>query len=224
MSISQGRHASLPRPCLCFVTDRNQTGGRPLAEVVAAAVAGGAGMVQLRESDLPGGRLLELAQTLRRITDGRALLVVSDRIDVALLCGADGVQLGEESVGVAEARGLAGEGMLLGRSVHSVDGAVQATNDGADFLVVGTIFATGSHAGVVAAGPELLSSVRARTDAPVLSIGGVDQENIAQVMEAGADGAAVISAITGSPDPRAAASAISGQMRRAWDASKVAAR
>ena len=215
---------SLPRPCLCFVTDRSQTGDRPLEEVVAAAVAGGVNMVQLRERDLPGGRMLELANTLRRITDGRALLVVNDRIDVALLCGADGVQLGEESMGVPEARRLAGESLLLGRSVHSVEGAVQATSDGADFLVVGTIFPTDSHAGAVTAGTGLLSGIRARTDAPMLGIGGVDEHNIAQVMAAGAEGAAVISAIAGRPDVRAAASFLADRMRRAWDATRTATR
>lgn len=224
MRIAQSRHTNLPRPCLCFVTDRNQTEARPLEEIVVAAVAGGVGMVQLRDRDIPAGILLQLAHTLRKITHGRALFIVNDRIDVALLCGADGVQLGEESVGIAEARGLAGENMLLGRSVHTVDGAVQALYDGADFLVVGTIFETDSHAGMVTAGPELLSSVRAKTNAPMLGIGGVDQDNIAQVIEAGADGAAVISAISRTLDPRSAASAISDQMNLAWDQSKVAAR
>ena len=215
---------SLPQPCLCFVTDRGQTGGRPPEEVVAAAVAGGVNMVQLRERDLPGGRMLELANTLRRITDGRALLIVNDRIDVALLCGADGVQLGDEGIGVAEARQLAGESLLLGRSVHSVEGAVQATSEGADFLMVGTIFETGSHAGVVAAGAGLLSRIRARSETPMLGIGGVDERNIAELMAAGAEGAAVISAIARSPDPEGAASLLLDQMMRAWDVSRAATR
>jgi thiamine-phosphate pyrophosphorylase len=206
------------------VTDGNQTGGKPLEEVVAAAVAGGVNMVQLREKDLPAGRMLELATNLRRITQGRALLVVNDRIDVALLCGADGVQLGEEGVGLTDARRLGGEGLLLGRSVHGVEAADQATSDGADFLVVGTIFPTGSHPGAAAAGTELLSGIRARTDKPMLGIGGVDEHNIARVMAAGADGAAIISAISANPDPEEAASLIADQMRRAWDVSRVAPR
>ncbi|MCL0028800.1 thiamine phosphate synthase [Dehalococcoidia bacterium] len=223
MKIARSRHTNLPRPCLCFVTERNQTEARPLEEIVVAAVAGGVGMVQLRDRDLPAGMLLQLAHTLRLITEGRALLIVNDRIDVALLCGADGVQLGEESVGIEEARGISGKDMLLGRSVHTVDGAVQATSDGADFLLVGTIFETDSHAEMVAAGPDLLSSVRTKTDIPILGIGGVDQNNIAQVIEAGADGAAVISAISRTVDPRSAAYAISEQMNWAWDQSMVAA-
>lgn len=176
--------------------------------VVEAAVDGGANMVQLRERDLPGGRLLNWAIRLRQITEGRALLIVNDRVDIALLSGADGVQLGEEGMGIPDVRRIAGNSLLLGRSVHSVKNARIAASDGADFLVVGTIFPTGSHPGGVTAGPELISEIRGSLDIPIIAIGGIDDTNIQQVRAAGATGAAVITAISRRPDPEAAARSI----------------
>lgn len=217
------RHSppALPTPCLCLVTDRrsvalppeagaqdglrSQCGGRPLEEVVAAAVDGGVTAVQLREPDLPARDLWELAVRLRPLVAGRALFLVNDRIDVALAAGADGVQLGGRSLPLAEARRLVGEGMLLGRSVHSASEAALAREEGADFLVLGTIFETASHPGVAGAGPDLVRAARARVDIPILAIGGIKAGNAPAVMSAGADGVAVISAILAAADPRAAA-------------------
>ena len=106
------------------------------------AVEGGVDMVQLREKDLPGGRLLELAERLRESVGDSALLVINERVDVAVACGADGVQLGEEAIPTAAARAILGPKPIIGRSVHSQDGAAQAADDGADYLIVGTVFAS----------------------------------------------------------------------------------
>ncbi|MBI4311099.1 MAG: thiamine phosphate synthase, partial [Chloroflexi bacterium] len=153
--------------------------------------------------------LYDLALKLRQITAGRAAFVVNDRLDVALACGADGVQLGEEALPLQAARKVAGAGrLLIGRSVHSVEGAVAAQREGADFLVVGTIFPTGSHPGGPTAGLGLLDEVHAVATLPFLAIGGVDTQNAPSVMARGAAGAAVISAILGGPGPRAAAEAL----------------
>ena len=208
----------MPEPCLCLVTDRSLCGSDPgeLERRVALAVRGGVDMVQLREKDLPGGLLLELAARLRKVTAGTALLVVNERVDVAMASGADGVQLGEEGLSVEVARRLAGEGLLIGRSVHSVDGALEAQEQGADFLVVGTIFPTGSHPGTGAAGPGLLSSLAGRVGIPYLAIGGVTAENAAAVVDAGASGAAVISAILAARDPEAAARELKQVLEAAW--------
>jgi thiamine-phosphate pyrophosphorylase len=173
-------------------------------------------MVQLREKDLPGGLLLELAARLRKVAAGTALLVVNERVDVAMASGAGGVQLGEEGLPVEVAWRLAGEGSLIGRSVHSVEGALEAQEQGADFLVVGTIFPTGSHPGTEAAGPALLSSLAGRVGIPFLAIGGVTAENAAAVVDAGASGAAVISAILAARDPEAAARELKQVLEAAW--------
>ena len=208
----------MPEPCLCLVTDRSLCSSDPveLERRVALAVRGGVDMVQLREKDLPGGLLLELAARLRKVAAGTALLVVNERVDVAMASGAGGVQLGEEGLPVEVAWRLAGEGSLIGRSVHSVEGALEAQEQGADFLVVGTIFPTGSHPGTEAAGPALLSSLAGRVGIPFLAIGGVTAENAAAVVDAGASGAAVISAILAARDPEAAARELKQVLEAAW--------
>ncbi len=207
----------LPVPCLALVTDRRLCPPGSLADRVERAVAGGVDLVQLREKDLPAGELMELARELRRATRGRALLLVNDRVDVALACEADGVQLGEAGVPANVARKLMGPELLIGRSVHSEAGARQAEADGADFLVVGTIFPSRTHAQGGAAGVGLVGRVREAARVPVLGIGGITAENISQVMEAGAHGAAVISAILGSADPRQAAADLKEAMLRETD-------
>ena len=189
---------------LCLVTDRLRCEGRALEEVVAAAVDGGVGMVQLREKDLPAAKLYALARRLRGITRGRALLYVNDRVDVALAAGADGVQLGEGGLPLKAARRVAGTCLLIGMSVHSVDGGVRAELEGADLLVAGTVFRTGSHPGRVPQGVGILEKLRERVRIPFLAIGGVTAENVGPVIRAGAAGAAVITAITQSDNPERA--------------------
>ena len=199
----------LNTPCLCLVTDRKRTKSGDAAATVAASLDGGVGMVQLREKDMPPFELLRLARRLRLVTRGRALLVVNDRVDVAMLAGADGVQLGETALDVADVRKLVGPDMLIGRSVHSEVGAVDAECQGADFLVLGTVFETASHPDGRVGGLDLVREVTGAVGIPVLGIGGITSANAASVMEAGASGAAVITAITMSDDPRTAASDLS---------------
>ena len=163
----------IPLPCLCMVTDRTRTASGDLLETVSAAVDAGVSMVQLREKDMPAGQLLKLARKLRAVTEGKSLLIVNDRVDVALLSGADGVQLGEEAMGVAEARKLMGPNLLIGSSVHSVKGAMAAESNGADFLVLGAIFETATHPGVETGGLALVEAVTRRVRLPVLGIGGI---------------------------------------------------
>ena len=207
----------IPLPCLCMVTDRTRTASGDLVETVSAAVDAGVCMVQLREKDMPSGQLLELAHRLRAVTNGKSLMIVNDRVDVALLSGADGVQLGEEAMGVAEARKLIGQDRLIGSSVHSVEGAVSAESNGADFLVLGAIFETTTHPGVETGGLALVEAVTHRVRIPVLGIGGITPANIEDVIRAGAAGAAVITAISMVPDPGAAVAnlyqAITGRAR-----------
>ncbi len=194
-----------PERALMLVTDRNACGGRPLAEVVAAAVDGGVNVVQLREKDLPARELLSLARALRGVCGTRALLLVNDRVDVALLCGADGVHLGEEGLPTAAVRQALPPSMRVGRSVHSVSGARQAESDGADYVVVGTVFSSRSHPDVVPSGLELVRGIAARVSIPVLGIGGINADNADAVVQAGAAGVAVISAVMRAEDPREAA-------------------
>ena len=208
---------ALQLPALCLVTDRRRCAGRSLEEVVGAAVDGGVGLVQLREKDLPAAQLYALAERLRDITTDRALFFVNDRFDVALAAGADGVHLPENGLPVAAARTVANSRLLIGRSVHTVEGAVQAESDGADLLIAGTVFATTSHAEALPRGPGFLKHLGDRVGIPFLAIGGVTAENIESVISHGASGAAVVTAITESEDPERASRHLVDAMRLAWD-------
>ena len=187
-----------------------------LAARVAAAVAGGVDLVQLREKDLPGGQLLKLAVALEEKISGRARLIINERVvDVAAVLPAAGVQLAEDALPVAAARRLLGRDALLGRSVHSLDGASQAVADGADFLVAGTMYASRSHPGEPPAGPELIRQIAAVTAIPILGIGGITPDNVGAVMQAGASGVAVITNILAATDPEQAAARLKAAMRAA---------
>ena len=204
-------------PCLALVTDRSALGGRSLEEAVAQAIEGGANLVQLREKDpdgrsLPAAELLALAGKLRAVTQGRALFLVNDRLDVALACAANGVHLPERGLPVAIARRLAGDAFIIGRSVHSVAEAVRAQEEGADYVQVGTIFASRSHPDQPVAGLGLLEAVVGAVDIPILAVGGVTATNVGEALAAGASGAAVVSDILGAPSPREAARALAQAM------------
>jgi thiamine-phosphate pyrophosphorylase len=205
----------LPVPCLTLITDRRLCQSRSLEEAVVRAVGGGINVVQLREKDLSAAQLVPLADRLRAITRDKALLIVNSRLDVALLCGADGVHLPERGPSVAATRRLAGDGLIIGRSVHSVEEAVKAQEEDADYVQVGAIFPTRSHPGLPPAGLALLTSVAARVTIPIVAVGGISARNVGQVMQAGGRGAAVISAILDSPSPGAAARRLAEAMLEA---------
>ncbi len=211
--------AALPNPALCLVTDRRVCPPDELPGRVAAAITGGVDIVQLRDKEEPGGALLELAIALREVTRASAILLVNERADVAAASGADGVQLGETAMPTASVRPILPDGSVIGRSVHSVAGATEAQASGADFLLVGTMFATRSHPGEEPSGPGLLERIRvAGVGAPLLAIGGITADNVAQVVHAGADGAAVITAILASADPEREAARIKSAMHNAMAA------
>lgn len=202
--------ARLPRPSLMLVTDRRLAGAEDaLVRAVDEAVTGGVDVVQLREKDLDHDRLQALAERLRDVTRGRALLIVNSATDVATDVGADGVHLPEDAPGVDT-------GLIVGRSVHSVEAAERAAQEGVDYVIAGPLFETRSHEGAPAAGVELVRNICEAVAVPVLGIGGVDYQRAAAVMRAGAAGVAVISAILASPDPRDAAACLSDAVAEAY--------
>jgi thiamine-phosphate pyrophosphorylase len=194
-----------------LVTDRSQADDRPIVDVVEAALRGGVRAVQLRERDLPTRELLVLALALRELTSRYdALLLVNDRIDVALACGADGVHLPGHSFTVADARTLLGASRLVAASTHTVDEAHAAARDGADFVVFGPVFDTPSKR---AFGPPVGLDALERACAskiPVLAIGGVTAETCAATRARGAAGVAVIREIAAAEDPELAAGRLVG--------------
>ncbi|HTM06987.1 MAG TPA: thiamine phosphate synthase [Verrucomicrobiae bacterium] len=196
-----------PQFDLYLVTDRRQTGGRPLLEVVERALLGGVKAVQLREKDLTGVDLFRLAEALKNLClRHAAALFINDRVDVALAVDAEGVQLGGESMPIAAARELVGEKRFIGASVHSPAEAEAAERSGADFLVFGPVYFTPSKAGYgVPQGLERLQKLVEKISVPVYAIGGINSGNAAFVRKTGACGVALISAVMSAPDPAAAA-------------------
>jgi thiamine-phosphate pyrophosphorylase len=200
---------------LYVVTDRQLTAGRPLRLVVEAALRGGARAFQLREKDLAPRELYPLALEMRQLTQTYgASLLINDRVDLALAVDADGVHLTTGSLPAMVARQLLGPSRLIGVSTHSVAEAQRAAEDGADFIVFGPVFYTPSKASYgEPVGLDALRAVRAAVTIPMLAIGGVKEANLNQVLAAGADGIAVISAIISAEDPMAASAALLGTLR-----------
>jgi thiamine-phosphate pyrophosphorylase len=173
--------------------------GRSHLDVARAALEGGADVIQLRAKDLGGREMLELSLRIREMVDrsGRdCLFIVNDRMDVALAAGADGVHLGQDDIPAAEARTLIGGDMVLGISAVTHEMAVKAQDEGADYLGVGPAFPTPTKpdAGIVI-GIEGVRNTMQAVDVPVVAIGGINHSNAEQVLEAGVDGIAVISAV-----------------------------
>ncbi|MDR2356345.1 MAG: thiamine phosphate synthase [Clostridiales Family XIII bacterium] len=194
---------------LYLCTDRALAGGRPLAPLVAAAVAGGVTMVQLREKELNTRDFLEAAHAMRALTRRLCVpLVINDRVDIALAVGADGVHLGGADMPVETARERAGGRLFIGATVRSVSAARAAREAGADYLGVGAMFPTGTKSDTITIGPAALRAIKEAADLPVVGIGGVNARNAASVIAAGADGVAVVSAILSQADALAAARAV----------------
>jgi thiamine-phosphate pyrophosphorylase len=171
---------------------------------VAAALRGGVGAVQVRNKSLPAADLLAAARVARPLCGAAgALLLVNDRVDVALACGADGVHLAGRSLPPADARRIFPR--LLGVSVHDVAGAVAAAAAGADYVTFGHVFPTPSKPGLPPQGLAALRAVVEAVDIPVLAIGGIGPANAAEVLAVGCAGVAVISSILAASDPEAAA-------------------
>lgn len=193
---------------LCLVTDRTQTRDRDLIAVVSECLDAGLPAVQVREKDLGAADLARLCRALRAETWRRgALLIVNDRVDVALAVGADGVQRTSTSLPVKDMRTIVGTRLKIGASVHSIREARAAAEAGADWLIFGPIFDTPSKRAWgppqgVAALQEVVSEIGKRP--PVLAIGGITPERVWDVRFAGAFGVAVISAILGADSPGAA--------------------
>ncbi|MCL1817558.1 MAG: thiamine phosphate synthase [Spirochaetaceae bacterium] len=195
---------------LYLCTDRLLAKGRPIAEAVEAAIAGGVTMVQLREKEAETREFFGIAREIAAITRRRGVpLVVNDRIDIALAIGADGLHLGQTDMPLEEARRLVGKNVFIGISASSVEEALAAERGGADYLGVGAVFPTGSKADAgEAIGPGRVAEIRAAVGLPIVAIGGIGPANAAEVLRSGADGVAVISAILSQPDIRAAAAAL----------------
>lgn len=200
---------------LYLITDRTRTGGRPLYDVVEAALRGGVDAMQLREKDLPARDLVDLARRLRTLCNRYGTrLLINDRIDVALAAQADGVHLPVNSFLPADARRLLGPSGLIGVSTHSPAEARVAATGGADFIIFGPLFETPSKR---AYGPPVgvgaLERVTAEVAVPVIAIGGITADRVAMVCQHGAGGVAVIGAVLEAEHPEVMAREIKARLK-----------
>ena len=173
-----------------------------LVDSLAYAVNGGADMIQIREKSLEGEKLEHLVQSVVGRVSSTTHILINGHARIAKKEGI-GLHLPENSEPISQVRNIIGPDALVGKSVHSVNSAIAAEKDGADFLIVGTMFPTNSHPSKIPEGPELIRRMKesGEVDIPILGIGGITPTNAQLVLSAGASGVAVIDSVLGSADP-----------------------
>lgn len=201
---------------LCLVTDRSLSLGRPISAVVEAATRGGVSAVQLREKSCPAEKYIELARNIKKLlAPFGILLMINDRVDVALAAGADGVHLGQSDMPAADARKILGSRAVIGLSVETFDQSAAAEPLDVDYLGVSPIFRTPTKTDTGEPWDlDGLRKLRALSRHHLIAIGGIDSSNAERVLAAGADGLAVVSAICAAADPEAAARLLHGIIAR----------
>ena len=197
---------------LYVIVDPEQTLGRDVVEVARQALEGGASLIQWRDKSRDKGEQLPQLLALHDLCRQHgALLIVNDHADLALVVGADGVHLGQKDLPAAAVRAFVPADFIVGVSTNNVEEARRAQADGASYVAVGALFPTTSKAVTRPASPERLREVKQAVSVPVVGIGGISEGNIDQVLAAGADAVAVISAVTAAADVRAAAARLAAR-------------
>ena len=186
---------------LYAVTDRAWIGTKSLYEQVESALKGGVTCVQLREKDLDDEAFLNEAMEISALCKQYGVpFFINDNVEIAIKCHADGIHVGQEDMKAAQVRRNVGDGMMIGVSVHSVEEALEAVRNGADYLGTGAVFATSTKADVTALSRETLRDICAAVEIPVVAIGGIGRSNIDQLAGTGVDGVALVHAIFAADD------------------------
>ena len=190
---------------LYAVTDRAWTGEQTLYRQVEAALKGGVTCVQLREKAMDDAAFLREAREIHALCRQYGVpFIVNDRVEIAIACGAEGVHVGQDDMAAGDVRRLAGEGMILGVSVHTVEEALEAIQNGADYLGLGAVFPTSTKTDVEQMANETVRAICDAVDVPVVAIGGINQKNMRKLSGSGVDGVALVSAIFSETDIEAA--------------------
>lgn len=199
---------------LYLVTDRNMLQGETLESAVEEAIIGGVNVVQLREKSLNTEDFIAAAQSLSKVTSKYNVpLIINDNIEVAVKSGAVGVHLGAGDTDIATARAALGSNMIIGASARTVDAAREAERNGADYLGVGAVFGTTTKSDARTINTDILKEIAASVSIPVIAIGGVNENNICELIGSGARGVAVVSAILCHSDKRSAAKLLSDKLK-----------
>jgi len=195
---------------LCFIADSEAARGKDILQLIAQAVEGGVTIVQLRGKKWTSREFLEVGMKAVRLLKPKKIpLIINDEVHIALACKASGVHLGQGDMPLRCARELMGKERIIGISVSSADEALAAEKGGSDYIGVGPVFATLSKKDIGSPlGLAGLREIRQKVKIPILAIGGISVANVADVIASGADGVAVISAITAATDPKKAATEI----------------
>lgn len=176
-----------------FVTDRNLC--ENIVESVVSAVEGGTRVIQYRDKDVSYGEMLKVSKELKKITAANGcLLIINDNVEVAKNSFADGVHIGQDDMSIEEVRRVLGEDKIIGVSVNDLKSGMEAYNNGADYLGIGPIFATKTKKDAGnAIGTNVIKDIKAKVNIPLVAIGGINEENVSEVINAGADGICAIS-------------------------------
>ncbi|MEF9918136.1 MAG: thiamine phosphate synthase [Eubacterium sp.] len=194
---------------LYIVTDRSWLGSQTLQEQVKEVIDGGATCIQIREKGLEDDAFIKEAATIKVLTDAAGIpFIVNDNIDVALAIDADGVHIGQSDGAVAEAKRKLGSDKILGVSAQTLEQALSAEADGADYLGVGAVFPTSTKTDAVEVEFDTLRSICDAVQIPVVAIGGISEKTLPQLAGSNVDGVAVISAVFSQKDRRVAAKRI----------------
>lgn len=200
---------------LYAVTDRAWTGGQTLYEQVESALKGGVTCVQLREKHLSEEAFLAEAIEMHTLCSRFGVpLIINDRADIAVRCGAEGVHVGQKDMNAEDVRRLIGEERILGVSARTVEQALAAQEAGADYLGVGAVFGTSTKEDARPVSRETVRQIREAVSIPIVAIGGITRDNLLQLSGCGADGTALVSAIFGAKDIEAECRALLALSRR----------
>ena len=191
---------------LYAITDRHWLKGETLHNQVRKAIDGGATFIQLREKHLDKDEFLKEAMEIKALcAEYKVPFVINDDVDIALKIDADGVHVGQSDMQAGDVRAKLGPDKIIGVSAQTVEQALLAEKNGADYLGVGAVFATSSKDDAIEVGPEVLKTICSAVSIPVVAIGGITKENVIQLKGSGISGIAVISAVFAQPDIKAAA-------------------
>ncbi|KYH30610.1 thiamine-phosphate synthase [Clostridium tepidiprofundi DSM 19306] len=188
---------------LYLVTDREILGERDLIKSIEDAILGGATLIQLREKNISTLNFYKIALKVKELTTRNNIpLIINDRLDIVLAVDAEGLHIGQDDMPLEIARNILGEDKIIGLSTSTLDEAIEAEKNGADYIGVGAMFPTSTKQDAKSVTLDELRTIKEAVNIPVVGIGGINKSNILSLMETGVDGAAIISAILGEKNIR----------------------